>query len=153
MLMEHGAKCGIRVNLEFALFTEVKTIGQACAFLGAIGRPDAGLLIDSLHWYRGGGVVEDLAAVPPEWLCYAQLCDAPATGPDPSDTAALLAEATDDRLPMGQGALPLRALIDRLPDGLPLAIEERSKALRNAYPDLVERARAVARTTRAFLAG
>ena len=39
----------------------------------------------------------------------------------------------------------------RLPDGLPIAVEERSKSLRDAYPDLNERARAVLRTSKAFL--
>lgn len=153
MLMEHGKKCGIRINLEFMLFSEVKTIGDGCALLEEIAIPAAGLLIDSLHLQRSGGTLEEVAAVPQEWLSYVQLCDAPAVGPQDADAQALLREATDDRLPMGQGGLPLCALIDRLPDGLPIAIEERSKALRDAFPDLNERARELARTTRAFFAG
>lgn len=52
----------------------------------------------------------------------------------------------------------LEALADRigaaaLPAHLPLAVEERSAALRDAYPDLVERARQCARTSRSWLAG
>jgi sugar phosphate isomerase/epimerase len=153
MLMERGEQCGIRINLEFALFTEVPTIVDACALLGEIASPAAGLLIDSLHWQRSGGTLEEVAAVPREWLSYVQLCDAPPVGPQPPDPQVLLIEATDDRLPMGQGGLPLRPLIDLLPDGLPIAIEERSKALRDAYPDFNERARALARTSRAFFEG
>jgi hypothetical protein len=44
-------------------------------------------------------------------------------------------------------------MVDALPDHLPMAIEERSAALRDAFPDLVERARECARTSRAWLDG
>jgi len=54
-------------------------------------------------------------------------------------------------VPLGQGGLPLAAMVDALPDTLPLAIEERSAGLREAFPDLNERAREVARTSRAWL--
>ncbi len=150
-LIERGGKNGIRVNLEFGLFTEVKTIHQATSVLQEIDRPAAGLLVDALHWQRSGGTLADIEAIPPQWLSYAQLCDAPMPGPNRDDPEAILIEAIDGRMPLGEGELPLSALVDRLPDGLPVAIEERSKALRDAYPDLNERARAVARTTRAFL--
>lgn len=150
-LIERGTKNGIRVNLEFGLFTEVKTIHQATALLKDIDGPAAGLLVDSLHWHRSGGTLADIAAIPPRWLSYVQLCDAPMPGANPGDPEAILIEAIDGRMPMGEGGLPLAEIVKLLPDGLPVAIEERSKALRDAYPDLNERARAVARTTRAFL--
>lgn len=152
-LIERGRACGIRVNLEFGLFTEVRTIHEASALLREIDAPDgaAGLLVDALHWSRSGGSLVDLDAIPGGWLGYAQLCDAPSPGADPADPDAILAEAIDGRVPLGQGGLPLRALLDRLPDRLPIAIEERSRALRDAYPDLDARARAVMRTSRAFL--
>jgi sugar phosphate isomerase/epimerase len=121
--------------------------------LKEIDGPSAGLLIDALHWNRSGGTLADLEAIPPRWLSYAQLCDAPMPGANPNDPEAILIEAIDGRVPLGQGGLPLAELVTRLPDGLPVAIEERSKTLRDAYPDLNERARAVARTSRAFLRG
>ena len=153
MVIERGAACGIRVNLEFGLFTEVRTIHQASALLAEIASPAAGLLIDSLHWHRSGGTLADIAAVPREWLSYAQLCDAPVPGADPADANAILIEAIDGRMAMGSGGLPLAEIAALLPDGLPIAIEERSKALRDGWPDLNERACEVARTTRAFFAG
>jgi hypothetical protein len=42
-------------------------------------------------------------------------------------------------------------MVEALPEGLPVAIEERSATLRDAFPDLNERAREVARTSRAWL--
>ena len=151
MLIERGTRNGIRVNLEFGLFTQVKTIHQARALLSQVDGPAAGLLVDALHWQRSGGTLADIAAIPERWLSYIQLCDAPLPGADPADAAAILEEAIDGRVALGEGRLPLREIIERLPDGLPIGVEERSKTLRDAYPDLNERARAVLRTSKAFL--
>jgi len=142
---------GVRVNLEFGLFTEVKTIHAARAILESVEGEAKALLVDTLHWTRSGGTAEDLAAIPREWLSYCQPCDAPADAPDLSNFDAIIDDAINRRMPLGEGGLPLAAMIDALPDDLPLAIEERSAALREAFPDLKERAREVARTSRLWL--
>ncbi len=140
----------IGVNLEFGLFTEVKTIGAASAILREIDAPQVGLLVDALHWMRSGGTVADVAALPREWLSYCQFCDAPLVGADPADPQAIITEAIDGRVALGQGGLDLAGLLNALPDGLPIGIEERSKALRDGFPDLFERARELMRTSRAW---
>lgn len=150
-LMAH-ASGDIRINLEFGLFTEVKTIHHAAVILREIGSPVGGLLIDALHWRRSGGTIADIGAVPAAWLSYAQLCDAPAPGANPADPDAILIEAIDGRMPLGHGDLPLDAFLHALPDGLPIGIEERSKALRDAFPDLSQRAAEVLRISRQWLA-
>ncbi len=152
-LMAHAAGGDIRVNLEFGLFTQVKTIHQASAILRAIDAPNMGLLIDALHWTRSGGTLADIAAVPREWLGYAQLCDAPMPGADPADPGAILIEALDGRVPLGQGGLDLPGMLGALPPGLPVGIEERSKALRDGFPDLNARAAELMRTSRAWTEG
>lgn len=141
----------IRINLEFGLFTEVKTIHEATAIIEAVGHPAMGLLIDALHWKRSGGSLTDVAALPRGWLSYVQLCDAPEPGADPSDADAILVEAIDGRLPLGQGGLPLAPLLDQLPFGIPVSLEERSLALRNGFPDLSDRATELYNTSRAWL--
>ena len=143
---------GLRINLEFGLFTQVKSIAQASAVLRRIDHPAMALLIDALHWRRSGGTLADIAAVPPIWLSYVQLCDAPDPGADPDDPAAILAEAIGGRMAMGEGGLPLSALLDVLPLGIPIAIEERSRALRDAYPDLSARAARMLARTRQWIA-
>ncbi len=150
-LCARAAGSGMRVALEFGLFTCVKTMGQALRILARVDHPAAALLIDPLHLARSGGTVADVAAVDPALLAYAQLCDAAVPGADPADADAIFDEAVDGRLQVGEGGLPLAALVAALPPALPLAIELRSKALRDAYPDPGERAVAVARATRAFL--
>lgn len=142
----------IRINLEFGLFTEVRTIGQASAILRDIDHPAMALLIDALHWSRSGGTLADIAAVQPHWLSYVQLCDAPMPGADPADPQAILTEAIDGRMALGEGGLPLGALLAALPDHLPIAVEERSKALRDGWPDLHARAARLHRTSSNWLA-
>ena len=56
------------------------------------------------------------------------------------------------RLLPGDGALPLRELIDAVPD-VPLSLELRSASVREAYPDPLERSVAVLAATRRLLAG
>ncbi|QGN54265.1 sugar phosphate isomerase/epimerase [Novosphingobium sp. Gsoil 351] len=150
-MVDRAAGTGVRVNLEFGLFTQVKTIGAAATIVGRIEGAARGLLCDTLHWARSGGTAEAIRALPREWLGYAQLCDAPAAGPDQSDMDAIIDDAINRRVAMGQGGLPIAAMVDALPTGLPVAIEERSATLRDAFPDLNGRAREVARTSRAWL--
>ncbi len=151
-LADHGAAGGMRVSLEFAAFTEVKSIAAACAILDDTGHPDAGLLIDPLHLARTDGTPDDVAKVAPSRFAYAQFCDATATGPCPADIPAIIHEALDLRLNVAQGALPLAALLNAFPDDLPLSIELRSKALRDAWPDAADRARVLLAATRQGLA-
>jgi sugar phosphate isomerase/epimerase len=151
-LVDHAATAGIRVSLEFGAFTEIKSLAMALDVLERTGRSNAGVLIDPLHLSRTGGVPADLAAVPPGRFAYAQYCDATATGPSVADVKAIIDEAVDGRLLPGEGALPLAALLDVLPAGIPLSIELRSKALREGWPDPTQRARKLREMTEAFLA-
>jgi sugar phosphate isomerase/epimerase len=150
-LVSAAAGTGVRVNLEFGIFTEVKSLPMARAILERVEGEAKALLVDTLHWARSGGTAEDLAAIPRAWLSYCQPCDAPAQGPDATNFDAIIDDAINRRMPLGQGGLPLVTMLDALPDHLPLAIEERSAALRDAFPDLIERARECARTSRAWL--
>ncbi|MFY7745805.1 MAG: sugar phosphate isomerase/epimerase family protein [Erythrobacter sp.] len=142
---------GVRVNLEFGIFTEVKTIHMARAVLEAVEGEAKALLVDTLHWARSGGTAGDLAALPSEWLSYCQPCDAPAEGPDLSSFDAIIDDAINRRMALGMGGLPLASMVDALPAHLPMAVEERSASLRDNFPDLIERARECARTSRAWL--
>ncbi|MFU7527208.1 sugar phosphate isomerase/epimerase family protein [Qipengyuania sp. ASV99] len=150
-MVDRAEGTGVRINLEFGMFTEVKTIHMARAILEAVEGEAKALLIDTLHWARSGGTAEDLAAIPRTWLSYCQPCDAPMDGPDLTNFDAIIDDAINRRMPLGKGGLPLAAMVDALPDTLPMAVEERSAVLRDAFPDLNERAREVARTSRAWL--
>jgi sugar phosphate isomerase/epimerase len=150
-LSDHASERGLRVCLEFAAFTAIRSLAAALDVLARAGRPEAGLLIDPLHFRRTGGAPADLLRIDPSRLPYAQFCDAPADGPSPDDVAGIIEEAVDLRLPIGEGGLPLAALLDALPPSTPLSVELRSKALREGYPDPADRARALLASTRAGL--
>lgn len=152
-LCRHAEGSGMRVALEFGIFTEVKTLTMALDVLDDIAHPLRALLIDPIHVDRSHSAVADIATVPRELLPYAQFCDAPAARPDPSDFGAIITDAIDLRQQCGEGGLPLDALYKALPPGIPLSIELRSKALRDAFPDAGERAKVVAAATRRWLAG
>lgn len=151
-LCEHAEGRAMRVALEFGIFTEVKNLTMAMAVLDAVAHPLRALLIDPIHVDRSGSAISDIAAVPAALLPYAQFCDAPAERPDPDDFDAVIIDAIDLRRQCGEGGLPLGALYDALPPGIPLSIELRSKILRDSFPDIAERAKAVANATRQWLA-
>lgn len=150
-MVTRAAGTGVRVNLEFGIFTEVKTLAMARAVLEGVEGEAKALLVDTLHWARSGGTAQELAAIPREWLSYCQPCDAPAQGPDTSNFDDIIDDAINRRMALGHGGLPLAAMVDALPAHLPMAVEERSAALRDNFPDLMDRARECARTSREWL--
>lgn len=150
-LCRHAESSGMRVALEFGIFTEVKNLAQAMAILDRVAHPLRALLIDPIHVDRSGSAIADIARIDPALLPYAQFCDARAQRPDPEDFDAVIADAIDLREQCGEGALPLAALLEALPRGIPLSIELRSRALREAFEHPALRAKAVADATRRWL--
>jgi sugar phosphate isomerase/epimerase len=150
-LCRHAEGSGMRVALEFGIFTEVKTLKMAMAVLDDVAHPLRALLIDPIHVDRSGTTAAEIAAVPPALLPYAQFCDAPSRRPNPDNFDEVITDAIDLRMQCGEGALPLKAMYDALPAGIPLSIELRSKALRETCPDPGQRAKVVAAATRAWL--
>jgi sugar phosphate isomerase/epimerase len=122
-LCGQAAVYGLHVNLEFAIYTGVKTLTHAADVVMRSKQPNASVLIDALHFSRSGGLPPHVADVDPSLFRYAQVCDAAPDMPRPDDTPALIREARTGRLLPGEGALPLQALVAALPDDLPLAIE------------------------------
>jgi sugar phosphate isomerase/epimerase len=157
-LHQFGALCelaeaaGMRAVLEFLMISQIRTLDDALALVRDVGHPAGGVLVDSLHLQRCGATPEAVAAIEPELLPYAQLCDGPAVLADTGHDAFLI-DAVDGRLAPGDGELPLRRLMHALPAGIPLSLEVRSKRYRERFPDPEARARAVLDRTRRFLAG
>ena len=133
--------------LEFAIYTGVRTLGDAVRFVRMSGRANASVLIDALHFSRSGGVPSEIAGIDASLLRYAQICDAAAVIPrEPGD---LMREARAGRLLPGEGALPLRDLVAALPAAIPLSVEAPVRA--TAGLPALERARRAYRSMRALL--
>jgi sugar phosphate isomerase/epimerase len=150
-LCAHAEGSGIRVALEFGIFTEIRNLRQAMTVLDEVAHPLRALLIDPIHVDRSGTSMVEIAAVPEGLMPYAQFCDAPAKRPNPAIFDEVITDAIDLREQCGAGGLDLAGIYGALPDNIPLSIELRSKALREAYPDANERALAVALATRKWL--
>jgi sugar phosphate isomerase/epimerase len=146
-LCDHAAAARVRVSLEFGAFTTVRSLADALDILQRCGRPEAGLLVDPLHFARTGGKPADLAGVDPRRFGYRTILRRAVAGPSPDDVPAIIEEALDLRLMPGEGALPLADFLYALPPGTPLSVELRSIALREGYPDPIKRSQALLAAT------
>jgi sugar phosphate isomerase/epimerase len=151
-LCEIGERVGVNVCLEFLPIYQVRDLATSLGVLAEVAHPRGKLLLDPLHMARSGASLAEIREIPAELLTFAQFCDAPAELAGERTFDALLSEAVDGRLNPGKGGLPLRELLTILGPDLPLSLELRSKALRDAFPDAVDRARNVFQDTAAFLA-
>ena len=64
-LAEMAAERGLPSTVEFAPSLAVNNLESALDAVRHVGRPDFGLLIDTMHLIRGGNTAADLAAVDP----------------------------------------------------------------------------------------
>jgi sugar phosphate isomerase/epimerase len=147
-LCELAAPLRIAPCLEPMPWTDVRDFAQGARVLRNAAHANAGLLVDAIHFDRGGSHASEIAAVPPAWLRYAQLCDAPAERP--TEGAELLRQARSDRLLPGEGGLDLAGILRALPRETPLSLEIAQEALARTMPAL-ERARRALAATHALL--
>lgn len=138
-LSRRAAPAGIRVCIEFMVFTTVKTLADAVTVVEQTGETNAGILVDALHVFRSGTTLAQVAAADPALFPYAQWCDAPAEPPG-TETRDYITDALDDRSAPGEGALPIAAFPALFDASVPMSMEVRSKALRDGFPDPTERA-------------
>lgn len=121
---------GLRVVLEFFPWTVVPDLASAISVVTAAADPAIGILVDALHFNRSGSRLADLAALPPDRLPFAHLCDAPVQPSYSIDE--LLHAGRAERLAPGDGDIPLRPLLAALPVDIPLALEVPMTAMRAA---------------------
>jgi sugar phosphate isomerase/epimerase len=126
------------VDLEFMIWRPVARIEDAAEIVRAAAKPNAAILIDALHLFRSGGNVSAVAGLDPALIGSVQLCDAAAEAPSPS---GIIDEARSNRLPPGEGALPLSALLAALPEAVMLGLEVPMSCSPSMSP--LERARRV----------
>ena len=112
---------GLTIDLEFPSWTETPDLTTATRILRAADQPNAGMLIDLLHFARSESNVDELRELPPEWFHFAHVCDAPAE--IPSTTAGLIHTARFERLFPGEGGIDVHGILAALPAGIPYALE------------------------------
>lgn len=112
---------GLTVDLEFPSWTETPNLAEATRVLRAAAQPNAGILIDLLHFARSDSSIAELRDLPPEWFHFAHVCDAPAEVPTTQE--GLIHTARFERLFPGEGGIDLSAILSALPPGIPYALE------------------------------
>ena len=135
---------GVTLVLEFLPIFSVGSLAAAVKAVRAVGAPNLGVLVDTLHLDRSGSTPSDLAAHL-DLFAYLQLADAPQL--IDSSPKALREEALHGRLLPGEGVLPLAEVLAAVP-AVPISVELRSRALIEQFPGAVDRARAVLAATR-----
>jgi len=118
---------GLTVDLEFPSWTETGDLTTAAAIVEAVDRTNAGILIDTLHFFRSGSSPDDLTSLPSHWFRFVQLCDAPAQAPPTVE--GVIHTAREARSLPGYGGLPLGEVLGRLPV-VPYSLEVPNTVLR-----------------------
>lgn len=120
-LAELAAPFGLTLDLEYMIFSGVKSLDAALAVRAEAAQSNLQVLVDALHWMRAGEDLAGIASAPVGALGYVQLCDGPCQAPVGRE--ALIHEARNDRLAPGDGEFPLTQLLDAMPKACIASIE------------------------------
>ena len=115
---EMAAARGMSTTVEFAPSLTIKTLDAALDAARHVGRPDFGLLIDTMHLIRAGNKAADLTAVDPSLIRHVQLSDNTIR-----QRGAVYREDSIDRMVPGEGELPLGEILAAVPPGTPVGLE------------------------------
>lgn len=107
-LLEIGRQVGVTPAMEYiGFFGSVYHLNQAWRIVQEAEAPDATLVVDAFHNFRGGATLDDLKAIPIEKIAHYHIDDAPATPPREQ-------QSDPDRVMIGDGILDLRGEIEHL---------------------------------------
>lgn len=119
-LCDLAAQHDLTVNLEFPSWTETPDLQSAIDVLTAVDKPNAGILVDTLHFDRSNSSLDTLKKLPAGWFNFLHLCDAPEKHPETVE--GIIHTAREERFFPGEGELKLREIIHCLPP-LPYSLE------------------------------
>jgi len=139
---------GLSVDLEFVTWSGIRTLDEAVEIVREARRPNAGIVVDTLHFDRCHAELEKLSSLPREWFHFAQISDAPAAYSTEREELIRIGRA--ERLYLGEGGIDVGSILGRLPQ-LPLSIEIPNTA-KLASLGAEQYARLCIETARSFLA-
>jgi sugar phosphate isomerase/epimerase len=103
-----AAEHGVRLAIEFLPGTGIPDLATAAAVVREAGAPNGSVLLDTWHFARGGGTLDELGPAEMAVIGALQLSDR-----SPEQDAAPYVPMKGRKLP-GDGALPLRAITERV---------------------------------------
>lgn len=107
---DQAAATGVSVGLEFVPWTSLSDLATTLTLVEAADRPNAGIVMDTWHFFRGDDRVDVVRELPPGALVAVQLTDGPLTSVDPDPTHETL---TRRAIP-GSGDFDLGSLVAAL---------------------------------------
>jgi sugar phosphate isomerase/epimerase len=143
---EAAAPYGLTADLEFMPWTSVPKLRIADSIVAQVGRPNAGVLVDALHFDRSNSMLGELARIPAARLHYWQLCDGPARGP--ATTEEMMHAARFERMFPGEGGIDLVSLTRTMPMDIPISVEVPTATLAETVNAEVRARRALAAAKR-----
>ena len=118
---EAAAQNGLTADLEFMPWTFVPDLTAANRIIAQIGQPNAGVLVDALHFDRSKRSIGEIAEIPADRLHYWQLCDGPAE--PPATKQEMIHAARYERMFPGEGGIDLVSLTRAMPADVAVSIE------------------------------
>lgn len=146
-IAELAAAHDMTADLEFIPWTPTADLQAAIDLVEGAGHPNAGILVDTLHFERSDSTVEQILDVSPDRFRLIQLCDAPFESPLTEDV--MIATARGGRSLPGEGDIDLVPVLSALPS-VPCSLEVPNDALRGDLGD-EEFARRVLEASRRLL--
>ena len=111
---------GLTVDLEFPSFAGITNLHDAADVVGAAGRENCGVMVDTLYIAYSRVGLEELDAIPRRWFHFVHLCDAPPGVP--ATREGMIQVARGERLYPGEGSIDIAAILNRIPE-IPYSIE------------------------------
>ena len=145
-IAEMAHTCGIETTIEVGP-GPVPNLAAALAAWRYVGKPYFRLLIDTMHFFRSGSSVSDIAELNADVIGYVQLCDVPLV----SKYSSYMEEALYERLVPGTGELPLLELLAALPNDVVIGLEVPQRSLAEAGVGPHERVARCVEATRNLL--
>jgi sugar phosphate isomerase/epimerase len=112
-LGKRAARHGLQLSLEFIPETSLASLTTAAQIVQLSGAANVGIMLDTWHLLRSGGRAEDIRVLPAGSLAGVQLNDRRA------DAVRSPREAVSDRSLPGEGAAPLREIVQAILDNTP----------------------------------
>lgn len=107
-LLDLGLTYGVRPAMEYLGFVQdVNSIAAARRIMAGSRHPQATIVLDPFHDFRGGAGCEEIAALRAEQIAVCHFDDAPAS-PPPHE------QRDPDRVMPGEGVIPLRRFVQLL---------------------------------------
>lgn len=113
-LCDLAKEYNLNVNLEFVTWADVYNLKDAIEVLDTVNRDNVGIMVDTLHFYRSRVTLEELDEIPRKWLHFMHICDGPSY--IPTDKESLIHTGRDARLYVGEGAIDIASIVNRLPE-------------------------------------